>query len=84
LLALFKVTYRIANCRTPHLIGVNLMLPAATDLIERMLGESYAKEFQKIPPTENTVGRRLSNILEDLCDQLIDQFKAHILYIASK
>jgi hypothetical protein len=40
-----------------------------------MLGESYAKEFQKIPPADNTMGRRIADISEDLCDQLTDQLK---------
>jgi hypothetical protein len=33
------------------------------------------KELRKIPLVDNTVGRRISYISEDLCDQLIDQFK---------
>jgi hypothetical protein len=40
-----------------------------------MLGESCAKELQKIPLPDNTVGRRISDIWEDLCDELIDRLK---------
>jgi hypothetical protein len=36
-----------------------------------MLGESYTEELRKIP----AVRRRLSDISEDLCDQLIDHLK---------
>jgi len=37
-----------------------------------MLGESNAKELRKIPLADNIMGRRASDISEDLCDQLID------------
>jgi hypothetical protein len=36
-------------------------------MIQKMLGESYAKELQKISLPENTVGRRILIISED-CD----------------
>jgi len=32
----------------PHLVWESLALPAVTDIVETVLGESYAKEFQKI------------------------------------
>jgi hypothetical protein len=38
-----------------------------------MLGESYVKQLRKIPPAGNNVGRRISDISEDLCDQFIYQ-----------
>jgi hypothetical protein len=33
-----------------------------------MLGESNAKELRKIPLADNIMGRRASDISEDLCD----------------
>jgi hypothetical protein len=57
LLASFKVAYRISI----------IMLPAAIDIVERMLSESCAKELWRIPLAE-TVGRRISDISEDFCD----------------
>jgi hypothetical protein len=49
----FKEPYPIREC---------VMLRAAFDKIEAMLGESCAKELQKIPLPDNTVGRRISDI----------------------
>lgn len=48
------------------------MLSAATDVVETVLGESYAKELQKIVLADNNVGGRILDISRDLCDQLID------------
>jgi hypothetical protein len=48
------------------------VLPPAVDTVETKLGESHAKDLRKIPLAGNTVGTRLSDILEDLCDQLIN------------
>ena len=75
LLASYKVSYRIAKCKKPHSIRETLVLPAAIEMIETMLGESYADQIKIIPLADNTVGRRISDISEDLCDQLIEKVK---------
>jgi hypothetical protein len=75
-LASFKVIYRIAMCKKPHLTGESLVLPVATGTVETMFGGSYAtEELQKILLAENTTGRRISDVSEDLCDILTDQLK---------
>jgi hypothetical protein len=50
----------------------NLLL---TDTIEIMLGESHAKELQKTPLPDSTVGGEYLIFSEDLCDQMIDKRK---------
>ncbi|XP_026475993.1 zinc finger MYM-type protein 6-like, partial [Ctenocephalides felis] len=52
-----------------------LVLPAAIDIIATMFGESYADQIKSIPLADNTVGRRISDISDDLCDQLIEKIK---------
>jgi hypothetical protein len=54
--------------------GEKFVLPFALDIDETMFGESYVTQLRKIPLADNTVGRRISDISEDLCDQLTDQF----------
>jgi hypothetical protein len=50
LLASFKVVYKIVECKKEtHSIGERLVLPCATDVVEVVLDESYAKEPRKIP-----------------------------------
>jgi hypothetical protein len=49
---------------------------AATDtVLKQWLVNHMLKISGKVPLADNTVGRRLSDISEDLCDQLIDQLK---------
>jgi hypothetical protein len=60
LFASFKVVCRIAKCKRPHLTRESLVLPVAIYVAKIiMLNESYAKELQKIPPADNTMGRRI-------------------------
>ncbi|XP_026467745.1 zinc finger BED domain-containing protein 5-like [Ctenocephalides felis] len=61
--------------KKPHSIGETLVLPAAIDIIATMFGESYADQIKSIPLADNTVGRRISDISDDLCDQLIEKIK---------
>jgi len=75
LLASYQVSYRIAKCKKPHTIGETLILPAAIDMAKIMFGESYAKQLQQIPLADNTVGRRIDDISEDICDQLVSRLR---------
>jgi hypothetical protein len=54
------------------MIGESLVLPVAIDTLETMLSQSYATQLPKIPLADNTVGRRISDVSEDLCDQIHD------------
>lgn len=76
LLASYLVSYRIAQCKKPHSIGENLVLPAAIDIVATMLGESSADQLKNIPLADNTVGRRINDISDDLFDQLIEKIKS--------
>jgi hypothetical protein len=75
LLASYHVSYRIAKCKKPHTIGETLILPAAIDMVRIMFGESYAKQLRQIPLADNTVGRRINDISEDICDQLVSRLR---------
>ena len=60
--ASFEVSYRIAQCKKPHTIGENLILPAAIDMVRIMFGENEAQKLNKIPLSDNTVKRRVDAI----------------------
>ncbi|KAK9882479.1 hypothetical protein WA026_021820 [Henosepilachna vigintioctopunctata] len=75
LLASYKVSFQIAKCKKTHHIGENLILPAAIDIVRIMFSESYAKQLEKIPLSDNTVGRRINDISEDLCHRLVSQLR---------
>ena len=75
LLASYKIAYRVAKCKKPHTIAEQLILPAAVDLVNIMIGVSAGKLLSKVPLSNNTISRRIKHIAEDLNDQLIEKIK---------
>jgi hypothetical protein len=75
LLASYKVTHRIAKCQKRHNITEELILPAAVDMVNIMIGESAGKLLSKVFMLNNTISRRIQHIAEDLNDQLIEKLK---------
>jgi hypothetical protein len=75
LLASYQVAYRIAQNKKPHTIGVSLILPAAIDIVQTMLGEKCAQQLCSIPLSNNTVSWRISDISEDLEEQLMEKLR---------
>ena len=73
LLASYQVSHRIAQCRKPHTIAETLILPAAIDIVSTMLGDFSAQQLKNIPLSNDTVCRRISDIFDDLRQQLIEK-----------
>jgi hypothetical protein len=48
LLASYKLTRRTAKCKKPHTIAEELILPAAVDMVNIMIGESAGKLLSKV------------------------------------
>ena len=44
-------------------------------MVKIMFGEPYAKQLRQIPLADNTVGRRINDIFEGICNQLV--FRMH-------
>ncbi|XP_063786065.1 protein FAM200A-like [Pseudophryne corroboree] len=75
LLASYKVAHRIAMCKKPHTIAEELILPAAVDMVNILVGESAGKLLSKVPLSNNTISRRIQHMAEDLNDQFIEKMK---------
>ena len=75
LLASYKVAYQIAQCKKPHSIAEELILPAALDMVSVMLDDASAAKIKTIPLSNDTVARRINNIANDLKEQLVDKLK---------
>jgi hypothetical protein len=73
LLASYKVAYKVAKCKKPHTIAEQLILPATKDIVETLFGESYAKQLDNIPLSNDTICRRISDISADIQEQLESQ-----------
>ncbi|GFW84130.1 uncharacterized protein TNCV_4877931 [Trichonephila clavipes] len=61
---------RRSRCKKPNIIGEELILTAAIEIIETMFGDNFAKELQSIPLSNDTVSRRIDDIAEDEEQQL--------------
>ena len=51
------------------------MLPAAVDLVSTMIGEGAAEKLKMVPPSDDTVCRRIGDVAQSIHDQLIDEMK---------
>lgn len=73
--ASYLASYRIAKEGKPHTIGETLLLPAAKDMVQAVLGEKAAKEIQKVPLSNNTVKRRIDDMSSNIEETLILQLQ---------
>jgi predicted CoA-binding protein len=74
--ASYKVTLRIAKAGKPHTIGESLLLPAAKDMANSVLGEKVAKQLESISLSNDIVSRRTSNMASKIKEHLIEKVKA--------
>ena len=63
--ASFEASLVIAKSKKPYNIGEEQILPAAIKMSEIVHGKKEANEMRKIPLSNNTAERRLSEISED-------------------
>lgn len=75
LLASYQASYLIAKAKKPYTVGEELVLPTAVQITETIHGKKYADELRKIPLSNDTVARRISDISCDQFQQLIQRIK---------
>lgn len=73
--ASYEVAYLIAQTKKPHTIGETLIKPAAIVMSRIMHGDKQAAELQRVPLSDGTVARRISDMALDIKRQLIDAVK---------
>lgn len=71
--ASFIVSQLIAKHKKPHTIAESLVVPCCREIVRIMLGENAEKEIQKVPLSDNTVSRRISDMAADIQQQLRDK-----------
>lgn len=69
--ASYLVALRIARSKKPHTIAEELILPAAVDMCEVVLGREYSQKLKAIPLSDNTISRRITDMSEDVRCQLV-------------
>jgi hypothetical protein len=63
LIASYKAAHRIAKYNKPHIIAEELILPAAVDMVNIMIGEFAGKLLSKVPLSNNTISYRMQHIV---------------------
>lgn len=74
-LASYKVAYRVAQCKKPHTVAEELILPCAMDMVSTMIDDSAASKLRAIPLSNNTIGRRIYDMSKDIEEQLNDKVR---------
>lgn len=72
----YRVAYEIAKQKKPHTIGEDLIKPCTLTMVELILGKEAEKKLAAVPLSNNTVQRRISNMADDIKDQVICQIKS--------
>uniref|UniRef100_A0A669DER0 Uncharacterized protein n=1 Tax=Oreochromis niloticus TaxID=8128 RepID=A0A669DER0_ORENI len=75
LLSSYKVAYRVAQCKKPHTIAEELILPCAMDLVSTMTDDTAASKLRAIPLSNNTIERRIYDMSKDIEEQLNDKVR---------
>ena len=73
-LASYKVAYRVAQCKKPHTIAEELILPAALDMVSTMINEATAIKLKAIPLSNNTIARCIDDMSKDI-EELNDKMR---------
>lgn len=75
LLASYDVALQIAQKAKPHTIAEELLLPAAIDMVSRVISPQEALKLKNIPLSNDSIARRISDMTENVKDQLKEKLK---------
>lgn len=73
--ASFLVSLEIAKKKKPHTIEEELILPCAKTMVKLVLGEKSAEKLNAISLSNNKVQRQISQISDDIKEQVIQEIK---------
>ena len=73
--ASYAVAARIAKAKKAHTIAEELIMPAAVEICEIMIGRESSQKLKSVPVSNNTVQRRISDMSEDISSQLLQRLR---------
>ena len=82
LLASYKVAYCIAKAMKPHTLSEEVIKPCIVEMAEIILGEGAVRKFKQVALSNDTNHRRINDLIIDICNQPISDFKASPLKIS--
>ena len=68
-------SYLIAKSTKPFLFGENIVFPATVKMSQIVHGKKYGDDIRKIPLSNDTVAKRIAEIIDDQIEQLIIRLK---------
>ena len=71
----YLISLQIANTKKPYIIGEELIKPWILSAAEEILGSEAARKFKGIPLSNNTVQRRVEDIVMDIEQQVVEEVK---------
>ena len=74
--ASYRVAYRITKEKKPHTIGERLIKPCAMDMVELVCGVEQKRKLEKIALSNDTVRCRISDMSQDILNQVADEILA--------
>ncbi|XP_076352668.1 zinc finger BED domain-containing protein 5-like [Tachypleus tridentatus] len=74
--ASFAVAEIVAKQMKPHTIAESLILPACVTIAKIFFGDAAAEEIKNIPLSDNTIGRRITNMSVDIEKGVMLKLKA--------
>nr|XP_008103991.1 PREDICTED: SCAN domain-containing protein 3 isoform X1 [Anolis carolinensis]XP_008103992.1 PREDICTED: SCAN domain-containing protein 3 isoform X1 [Anolis carolinensis]XP_008103993.1 PREDICTED: SCAN domain-containing protein 3 isoform X1 [Anolis carolinensis]XP_008103994.1 PREDICTED: SCAN domain-containing protein 3 isoform X1 [Anolis carolinensis]XP_008103995.1 PREDICTED: SCAN domain-containing protein 3 isoform X1 [Anolis carolinensis]XP_008103997.1 PREDICTED: SCAN domain-containing protei len=81
--ASYLVALRIARAMKPHTTAEDLLLPAAKDIVQVMIGDEFVTKLSALPLSNDTVRRRINDLSADILGQVIQEIKSAPLPIFS-
>jgi hypothetical protein len=78
--ASYYVAELVAKQMKPHTIAESLILPACQAIVKTMFGEEAAREITKIPLSNNTISRRITEMSKDIEENVIDKLNNSKLF----
>ena len=73
--ASYLVAELVAKEMKAHTIAESLIIPACQAMVKTMFGDEAEKEIKKIPLSDNTISRRISDMSEDIEANVIEKLK---------
>lgn len=79
--ASYVMALRISKSKKAHTVAESLIMPAALEICEIMLGKESSRKLQSIPVSNDTIKRRICDMSNDIQVQLVERLQSSIFAI---
>ena len=76
----YVASYQIAKQKKGHTIGEDLLMPVMKEVVKIIIGEKESKKLNAISLSNSTVKRRITDMSDDILEQILTHVKASPFY----